>query len=170
MSKDKSFELGTVILTSGIVLLMGLILMVNVYAQNPLGRLHSKTVVQQRSPAGVVSVVGNSLVYNSIKTKISRLELNCLSKSESLNFEVPSEQVQLSGKLCGQGELQDVSVINRSNGAETSAFKIKDQRFLTEYFYLAKGENQIFISLKGESEKSIAVNLKITQKNQKLTE
>lgn len=80
------------------------------------------------------------------RTMIS-LELKCLEEHPKLYFTGVARMAQVKGKLCKENSINTVEVINRTNGIEALVFNKSSNYFLTDYFSLAPGKNQILVKI-----------------------
>ncbi len=109
-----------------------------------------------RKPASVLNFQGGSAEYRKAVDKIADIEVFCGQSGNQHSLPEETKLVRIHGKNCSPStdSSAETQIINRTNGIGAIVFSAPSNRFTSDYFSLASGENRIWISQSAGSEGS----------------
>ncbi|MCB0355466.1 MAG: hypothetical protein KDD40_00575 [Bdellovibrionales bacterium] len=156
------FEQGLIAVTGIIVMVLAVI---NYFTIFTMPANDSKTSqvneVILRQPAAITKGAKSEKKVNPLEKNMVTLELSCLQHKQVLNFASYAKMLQLKAKICAEQPITKIEIINRSNGVKASVFSLSNNEFLTDYFSLIPGKNQVIMQLTLENGEKTLSNLTV---------
>jgi hypothetical protein len=143
---------GIVFVTVALVLFLGVFIYGSVMSSNPYAIVR-EPANGNRAPASVINLAPavESAVKAATQKEAEVISLDCFNGSTPVALASKAKQIRLRGPVCGNRELTNVEVINRTNGYVGTIFRTEKLKYSSDYIHLAAGANQILLSFTDSS-------------------